>query len=273
MHTFILSCLLPLVTLGVLITACTDADASVLPDASSPTPPSTAAAPIRKTSTALAPPATPTETTSISDLGDPLSATSATTSVPSICSPLAEHPLAELPEIISDPYHPPPPGKDDRHQGVDYSYYRRGERLSILGAVVQSVFAGRVAAAIADSFPYGNLVIIETALSDLPVRLVDKLGMKSGESVYSLYAHLESTPQLGLGERVAACQPLGAVGKSGNAGVPHLHLEMRIGPAARRFASMAYYSTETTQDERDNYELWRMSGEFRHFDPMLVLRP
>jgi len=219
------------------------------------------------------PSATPTEIAGISQLDVLLTATSAATSVPSICSPLAEHPLAELSEIISDPYHPPPPGKDDRHQGVDFSYYRRGERLSILGAVVQSVLPGRVAAAIADSFPYGNLVIIETALSELPVTLVDKLRLKSGESVYSLYAHLESPPQLILGEKIVACQPLGAVGKSGNAGVPHLHLEMRIGPADQNFSAMAFYTVQASQTARENYLLWRTSGVFHHFDPMLVLRP
>lgn len=273
MHTFIYSCLLPLAALGVLVTACTDADATILPATSSPTQPSTATASIRKTPIALAPSATPTEIAGISQLDVPLTATSVATYTPRICSPLAEHPLAELPEIISDPYHPPPLGKDDRHQGVDFAYYRRGERQSILGAVVQSVFAGRVAAAIVDSFPYGNLVMVETSLSELPVVLVDELGLTSGESMYSLYAHLESMPELGLGERVAACQPLGTVGKSGNAGVPHLHLEMRIGPADQSFSAMAFYTVQASQTARENYLLWRTSGVFRHFDPMLVLRP
>ncbi len=189
------------------------------------------------------------------------------------CSPLFEHALAELPEIVSDPYNPPPMGSDARHQGVDFSYYRRGERSSILGVGVQSVFAGRAVASISDSFPYGNMVIVETPASDLPQNLAEQLGIEEDEFLYTLYAHLGAAPLVALGEAISACQPLGEVGKSGNAGVPHLHLEMRIGPENRQLASMAFYSTQTTQQERDNYVLWRMSGAFRHFDPMSVLAP
>jgi murein DD-endopeptidase MepM/ murein hydrolase activator NlpD len=190
-----------------------------------------------------------------------------------LCSPLSEHALAELPEIVSDPYKPPPMGSDARHQGVDFSYYRRGGRSSILGVGVQSVLSGRVVAAISDSFPYGNMVIVETPASDLPRNLAVQLGIEEGESLYTLYAHLGAAPLVALGEAVTACQPLGEVGKSGNAGVPHLHLEMRIGSENRQLASMAFYSTQTTQEERDNYVLWRMSGAFRHFDPISVLAP
>jgi murein DD-endopeptidase MepM/ murein hydrolase activator NlpD len=188
-----------------------------------------------------------------------------------LCSPLSEHPLAELPEIVSDPYNPPAMGSDARHQGVDFSYYRRGQRTSIHGVGIQSVFAGRVVAAISDSFPYGNVVIIETPASDLPPWIVEQHGIRENESLYVLYAHLNSVPLVSLGDRVPVCQALGEVGKSGNAGIPHLHLEMRIGPTNQDFASMAFYSTQTTQEERDNYTLWRMSGEFRHLDPMSVL--
>jgi murein DD-endopeptidase MepM/ murein hydrolase activator NlpD len=197
------------------------------------------------------------------------------TAVPPVvlCAPLYEHTLTELPEIVSAPYNPPPMGSDARHQGVDFSYYRRGDRSSILGIGVKSVFAGRVAASIAGSFPYGNVVIVETPATDLPSEMVEQLGVEGGESLYTLYAHMGAVPLVSLGDSVKVCQPLGEVGKSGNAGVPHLHLEMRVGPSNQQFASMAFYSTQTTQEERDNYMLWRMSGEFRHFDPMTVLVP
>jgi murein DD-endopeptidase MepM/ murein hydrolase activator NlpD len=164
-------------------------------------------------------------------------------------------------------------GSDARHQGVDFSYYRRGERTSILGVGIQSVFTGRVAASIADRFPYGNMVIVETPASELPVMMIEQLGIQKGESLYTLYAHMGDAPLVPLGEFVTACQALGEVGKSGNAGVPHLHLEMRIGAADQQLASMAFYSTQTTQQERDNYSRWRMSGEFRHIDPISVLVP
>ena len=197
--------------------------------------------------------------------------TPAPSAAPDLCSPLVEHSLAELPEIVSDPYAPPPPGKEERHHGVDFSYYRRGERLSIEGVGVQSVFPGVVAASITDRFPYGNMVIIETPFADVSESVIAALGLSPDESIYTLYAHMGAAPAVELGERVAACQALGQVGKSGNAGVPHLHLEMRRGPAGRQFAGMAYYSTQASQEERDNYVLWRTSGTFQHFDPMSVL--
>jgi hypothetical protein len=61
------------------------------------------------------------------------------------------------------------------------------------------------------------------------------------------------------------------VGKSGNAGIAHLHLEARLGPPSARFESMAYYKTDATGEEKNNYTRWRTSGDFRHFDPMLLL--
>ncbi len=188
-----------------------------------------------------------------------------------ICSPLSIHPLEELPEIISDPYHPPPPGKEERHQGVDFSYYRRGDRLSIRGVGVQSVLAGTVAMALAETFPYGNVIIVETTQDSLAADLAGDLEIASGESLYVLYAHLENSPEIGLGEKVTACQPLGKVGMSGNAGVPHLHIETRIGPSGTHFQGMRFYDTRATQEEKDNYLLWRTSGVYRHFNPMDLL--
>ena len=188
-----------------------------------------------------------------------------------LCSPLASDPLADLAQIISDPYRPPPPHHDERHQGVDFSYYRRNGRTSIEGVGVQSALAGKVAAAVQDSFPFGNLVMIETPYVDLPSSLAQKLGMAPGESLYVLYAHMGKPPEVGMGDRLVACQPLGVVGKTGNAGVAHLHLETRLGPPGATFASMRYYDVHAAQQEKDNYVLWSMSGVFRHFDPMDLL--
>ncbi len=188
-----------------------------------------------------------------------------------LCSPLVQHPLAELPEIVSDPYNPPPPGKEDRHHGFDFSYYRRGERLSIEGIDVQAVLAGRVALAQAERFPYGNVVIIESRDADLPPGAGERIGLGQGESVYILYAHLQDAPGLSPDERVEACRPLGQVGKSGNAGIAHLHLETRLGQPGASFAPMAFYLAPLTAEEMANYTRWRTGGEFRHFDPMLLL--
>lgn len=189
-----------------------------------------------------------------------------------ICSPLDIHDLDELPEIISDPYRPPPPGKEERHHGVDFSYYRRGERTTIQGVGVQTVLSGWVAAAITESFPYGNVVIIETSYDDLPPELISLLEIPPDESIYTLYAHMNQAPLVALGDLVQACQPLGQVGISGNAYEPHLHLEMRLGAPGAQFTSMGFYKADDTEEERSNYLLWRTSGEFRHLDPMRVLQ-
>jgi murein DD-endopeptidase MepM/ murein hydrolase activator NlpD len=188
-----------------------------------------------------------------------------------MCSPLAAHALAELPEIVSDPFNPPAPGKEERHHGVDFSYYRRGERLSIQGEEIQTVLAGRVAAALVDKFPYGNALIVETPASALPQSIIEVLGIAAQESLYILFAHMESAEAFELGQGLQACQFVGRVGKSGNAGVPHLHMETRIGPPGTTFASMLFYSTRATTEERENYQLWRTSGVFRAIDPMRVL--
>jgi len=188
-----------------------------------------------------------------------------------MCSPLGEETIASLWEIITDPYNPPPAGSDERHQGVDFSYYRRGNRLTIEGELVQSILSGKVAASIQDRLPYGNMVIIETSWDILPGSIIDAIGIHAGESLYSLYAHMQATPSLLLGEFVQCGQILGTVGTTGYYVVnPHLHLETRIGPIGIEFDRMAFYDTSASLEEMDNYLRWRTSGEFRHFDPMVL---
>jgi hypothetical protein len=74
------------------------------------------------------------------------------------------------------------------------------------------------------------------------------------------------------GDLVRVCQILGQVSKSGNAGIAHLHLEVRRGPAGQRFTAIGYYQADTSPEERQNYLLWRTSGVFQHYDPMDLLR-
>jgi len=188
-----------------------------------------------------------------------------------ICSPLVGEKLEDLWLITSDPYRPPPPGDDGRHEGVDFSYYRRGERESILGAGVQAVLPGWAAASLGDTFPYGNFLILETPAHRLPEGLAQAVGLEPGESLYTVYAHLLHRPRVPVGEWVEACQYLGEVGNTGNANVAHLHLEMRTGPAGALFLHMSFYRPDDTEVERENYLRWRISGEYLHFDPLLVL--
>ena len=189
-----------------------------------------------------------------------------------ICSPLKTTPLADLEEIVSDGYHPPPAGQDGRHQGVDFAYYRKYGRESIAGEDIQAILGGRVSTLINDRFPYGNAVILEIPDGQMPIYFDNLIGMEKNESLYILYAHLNELKPLNVGDSIVKCQLLGKVGKSGNAGTAHLHLEMRIGKAGQVFTSMAYYTKDASEEERDQYLIWRTSGLFRHFDPMLILR-
>jgi murein DD-endopeptidase MepM/ murein hydrolase activator NlpD len=188
-----------------------------------------------------------------------------------MCSPLKDETISSLWEIITNVYDPPPPGRDDHHHGVDFAYYRRGDRLSIDGEIIQSILSGTLAASIQDRLPYGNMVIVETTHNMIPKILLYKLAIGTGESLYSLYAHMGTAPQFKLGDKVTCGQELGIVGKTGYEIVnPHLHLETRIGPSGSRFDGMTFYDTSATVEEMDNYLRWRTSGEFKPVDPMLV---
>jgi murein DD-endopeptidase MepM/ murein hydrolase activator NlpD len=188
-----------------------------------------------------------------------------------LCSPLADQAIGDLHGIVSSPYDPPPIGKDDRHQGVDFAYYNLGVRASIEGEGVQAITPGWVAVVIKDRLPYGNMVILETPATHLPKEFIKSLNIGPGESIYHLYAHFSDTPLPSPGSWVECGQILGYVGKTGyNVPVAHLHLETRIGPAGTRFDGMVFYDTQASDIEMENYKTWRMSGLYRHFDPMTV---
>ncbi len=70
--------------------------------------------------------------------------------------------------MIVNPFAPPPYGSDDPHQGVDFAELFGTQRIAIPGRQVNAVLSGRVAAVISDRFPYGNAVIVETLIRDLP---------------------------------------------------------------------------------------------------------
>jgi murein DD-endopeptidase MepM/ murein hydrolase activator NlpD len=92
-----------------------------------------------------------------------------------------------------------------------------------------------------------------------------------GRSLYVLYAHLQEPPSLKLSDAINCGRELGAIGDSGNALNPHLHVEVRIGPTGAKFPGMAHYDTSATSEEMANYCLWRVSGLFQLLDPMPLL--
>lgn len=188
-----------------------------------------------------------------------------------LCSPLKLHPLDELPQVIGDPYDPPRPGREERHHGIDFGYYHYADRDSMLGEPVQSILPGVVASTLDDLYPYGNMIMVEAPADSLPPEVVILLGFQPGESLYVLYAHMNDSPTLMIGDTVSTCQLIGEVGMTGNTELPHLHLETRLGPAGSRFESMRFYDTRASIEEMEAYKLWRTSGVFRHFDPMKLL--
>jgi murein DD-endopeptidase MepM/ murein hydrolase activator NlpD len=188
-----------------------------------------------------------------------------------MCSPLKSEAISSLWEIITNPFGSPPAGREDLHHGVDFAYYRRWDRLSIEGEIIQSIFPGTVAASIRDRLPYGNMVIIETPQTMLPAEIRDGFDLGPSESLYSLYAHMGQSPRVMINEKIYCGNEIGSVGLSGYDIVnAHLHLETRIGPSATRFTGMAFYDTGASIEEMDNYKRWRTSGDFRNVDPMLI---
>lgn len=196
--------------------------------------------------------------------------------------------------MLKNPFEMPRPGMDDGHHGADFAYWTRGERTTMQGLPVYAVLPGTVAGVIYNRLPYGNAVIVETALSALPEGYTSVLdvsvpqptvqaapslycpedervyGDPNNRSLYLLYAHLDQTPTLAVGDAVACGGPIGEVGTTGKSVNFHLHLEARAGPSGSTFPSFAHYDTAATAEEMSAYCTWRVSGLFQMFDPLLL---
>jgi murein DD-endopeptidase MepM/ murein hydrolase activator NlpD len=215
--------------------------------------------------------------------------------VPQVCSPLSGYALDELAGQVSNPYFPPRLGSDDPHQGLDLAEMMPGSRIALVGMPIQAVLSGQVVGVTRDRFPYGHTIIIETPLEGIDPEWIAGLGLpdalpeplsggalscpsyqdawveSSERSLYLLYAHLQDVPLLNLGDRAACGQAIGAIGESGNALSPHLHLEVRVGPSGMAFDSLAHYDPSASVEEMSAYCLWRVSGAFLTIDPFCVL--
>jgi murein DD-endopeptidase MepM/ murein hydrolase activator NlpD len=281
----------------MIFTACSTIAASCTP-ASTPLPPTSVTTPTSPPISVEQPTATPQDTPPPA-LPPPVSMESSPAPIPfQICSPLADISNADLDSHISNPFHPPQPGSDAPHQGIDLADYYGDNRIAIEGRTVNAVLDGRVAAVINDRFPYGYAVMIETPFEMLPSDWKNTLsfptsppegysnptltcppiaettsGMQEITSLYLLYAHLQAAPAAEVGDLIQCGQPLGIVGSSGNALNPHLHLETRTGPGDAQFGSMAHYDPTASEDEMGAYCTWRVSGLFPLFDPMTLFPP
>ncbi len=213
-----------------------------------------------------------------------------------INSPLAGVELDQLTALVFNPFHLPPDGSDDPHQGVDFSFIDPQTQIAVNGSEVQAFLSGRIDAIMDDRFPYGNAVLISAPIISLPLpwkEILNKMAApslwlktsalscpegwnevtedNSSSILYILYAHLQNQVQLKVGDQITTGTPIGQVGMSGNALAPHLHIEIRYGSLADFSAGMAHYTVSASVEEMKNYCRWRISGWFRPIDPMLLL--
>lgn len=211
-----------------------------------------------------------------------------------VCSPLGGYEITDILSMVGNPYAPPPAGQDEPHQGVDIAVRDKSSGIALEGNIVQAILAGKVAGIIVDRFPYGNAVIVESNLEQVPEEILadlpqpittplvnpaltcpDFVGIdfnsSKGRSVYVLYAHLKELGGETDGAAIHCGQPLGVIGSTGNALNPHLHIEIRVGPGGVHLPSMAHYETSATADEMASYCTWRVSGMFQLLNPLSVL--
>lgn len=186
-----------------------------------------------------------------------------------VCPPLSNITLDELPSIISSPYDSPQPVSNTRHEGVDFAFYNQGTLEDIRGLAIHAILPGKIAGVINNRLPYGNAIIVETTYQHLPGELAEVLRITPDTSLYHLYAHMKDPPKLAIGQVVNCGDFLGEVGNTGTT-IAHLHLETRRGSPGKTFSSMAYYEVPLTEEEKNNFLYWKISGVFQHFNPMSI---
>lgn len=217
--------------------------------------------------------------------------------ITSICSPLEGVSLSDLHGITSQSFKTPSAYLDDGHPAVDLAFFTFEGFPSMLGHPVQSILPGVVTQIVENRYPYGNMILIETPLDQLPdgvltpssiptpipeenihlfnpcetnplySKMVPFNWSESSRSLYTLYSHLQEKPDFEIGDNITCGQIIGAVGITGNSVAEHLHLEIRIGPSGAEFGSLAMYTSDATVEERYNYCIWSTSGRFQPIDP------
>jgi len=193
-----------------------------------------------------------------------------------ICSPLADHPIEQLPQIISEPFKTPRPDDDDidddGHHGVDFGYWSFDGKV-IIGMEARAALEGTVVGLGVNKYPYGEMVIIETPYDRIPADFRVSQNIPEGQSLYTLYAHLQNPVRFTVGDFVSCGQRIGEAGRTGMSSGPHLHVETRYGAPGTVIGAMAFYTTTATNEEMDNYKLWRNSnGKFHLVDATELFR-
>ena len=188
-----------------------------------------------------------------------------------VCSPLAIQPLHKFRSIVTQPFIMPRimddgSYKDSGHHGLDVGFIVR-DNITFTGTPVLSALEGKIASVIQDRPPYGDMIMVETAYEKIPPKLIKLHDIQPGQSLYTLYGHLQNMQTLKIGDTVKCGQLLAEAGLTGTTGGPHLHFETRWGPAGAIFPRMGFYLGGVTPEEMEYYTLWRMSGKFKLFDP------
>jgi len=120
------------------------------------------------------PASTPTPTTHPTQTTSVIPPTPTKDLINTVCSPLEGLSLEELisdPTVISQVFKTPRPGLDDGHTGIDYAYYRRGDRVGIEGLAIYAVLKGKIISILDNKWPYGNMIIIETPIEEINTQL------------------------------------------------------------------------------------------------------
>ena len=232
----------------------------------------TAAAPQQKpVSTQTSVPATPTLIPTV------ISSFFAPESGPLICSPLAVQPLDKLNLIVTQPFIMPRvmddgSYQDSGHHGLDVGFITRG-KLKFTGSQVLAAISGKVVTIINNRPPYGDMVMLETPYDQIPEKLITNHKIKVGDSLYTVYAHLQNMQKLTIGQDIKCGHQIAETGLTGMTDGPHLHFETRWGPPDASFPVMSYYINNVTAEEVKYYTIWRMSGKYQLFNPFELLNP
>ena len=90
-----------------------------------------------------------------------------------------------------------------------------------------------IVVAVVDSRPDSRRLDVALLRTDRMAMFGNHVVVKLDSGEYALYAHLsQGSVRCKAGDRVRAGQPLGAVGASGGAAIPHLHFELQTTPDA-----------------------------------------
>lgn len=196
--------------------------------------------------------------------------------ISAVCTPLADHRIADLLLLyLTQPFIPPQgANRETGHHGLDFAYYHGGPTGGhIDGTVIESVLDAQVAG-LGFNAVYGYYLVTETPAQQLPAQLIELYEMQPDQSLYVLYGHMQADAPFALGQPVGCGEFVGRVGDSGSRLFltdPHLHIETRVGLSGQQLSEMDYYVAEASEAQQAEYIRWRTSDDFRLADPTYLL--